>query len=138
MGEEDLQILLASMQPILHEGVYVYATIPHGSGIPPEALAMFREHEAITLVLPKSAAEALNFEFRFECAWISLTVHSSLEAVGLTAAFSAALTQASISCNVMAGLYHDHIFVPLEQAPKALAVLQNLSKNTEGRSCPLP
>jgi uncharacterized protein len=130
MGEIDLKILLTSMQPVLHEGVYVYAILPHGSSLPETALAVFKEPEAITLVLPKKEAVALQLEFVFECAWLSLTVHSSLQAVGLTAAFSAALTRAGISCNVMAGFYHDHIFVPLEQAQKALEVLQDFSQKT--------
>jgi uncharacterized protein len=134
MGEEDLQILLNSMQPVLHEGVYVYTTLPHGTKLPESALAVFKEPEAITLVLPKTDALMLGLEWVFECAWISLTVHSSLSAVGLTAAFSHALTKAGISCNVMAGFYHDHIFVPLEQAKKALEVLQNLSQKKKGRS----
>jgi uncharacterized protein len=128
MGKQDLDVLLASMEPRLVDGVYVYATLPHGSRLPENALAVFKEPEAITLVLPKEAALALELEWMFECAWISLTVHSSLSAVGLTAAFSHALTEAGISCNVMAGFYHDHIFVPLEQAQKALEVLQDLSK----------
>jgi uncharacterized protein len=128
MGEQDLDVLLALMQPRLHKGVYVYATLPHGSSLPESVLAVFKEPEAITLVLPKEEALALGLEWTFECAWISLTVHSSLSAVGLTAAFSHALTEVGISCNVMAGFYHDHIFVPLEQAQKALKVLTELSK----------
>jgi hypothetical protein len=60
-------------------------------------------------------------------AWITLTVHSSLEAVGLTAAFSRALTEAGISCNVVAAYYHDHIFVPTRDAGQAMQVLKNLS-----------
>jgi uncharacterized protein len=60
-------------------------------------------------------------------AWITLTVHSALEAVGLTAAFSKALADVNISCNVVAGYYHDHIFVPQQDAEKAMAVLESLA-----------
>lgn len=123
----DLKKLLASLEPVLHEGVYVYATLPHDSSIPPQALAMFKEREAMTVVLQKADATALGLNFIFECAWISLTVHSSLEAVGLTAAFAAALTEAGISCNVIAGYYHDHIFVPFKRRQEALEVLKRLS-----------
>jgi hypothetical protein len=55
-----------------------------------------------------------------------LTVHSSLEAVGLTAAVSKALTEANISCNVVAAYYHDHIFVPVKDAKQAMRVLEKL------------
>jgi hypothetical protein len=63
------------------------------------------------------------------CAWITLTVYSSLEAVGLTAAVSKALTDANISCNVIAAYHHDHIFVPIQDAQHAMKVLENLSEN---------
>ncbi|WP_175108399.1 ACT domain-containing protein [Pararobbsia alpina] len=46
----------------------------------------------------------------FRCAWITLTVNSALEAVGLTAALATALGNSGISCNVVAGAYHDYIF----------------------------
>ncbi len=54
-------------------------------------------------------------------------MHSSLEAVGLTAAVSAALTEAKISCNVLAGFHHDHLLVPVADAERALEVLHELS-----------
>jgi hypothetical protein len=64
----------------------------------------------------------------FRAAWITLMVHSDLEAVGLTAAFAHALGQAGISCNVVAGAYHDHIFVPFEQALPAMDALIELQR----------
>ncbi len=69
----------------------------------------------------------LGLEFTFVCAWITLKVNSALEAVGLTAAFSSALGDAGISCNVIAAYHHDHIFVPLQEAQKALEVLEHLA-----------
>lgn len=117
------------MQPVLQAGVYVYVVLPDGSSLPSQALCMFREPEGVTVILEKTQAQALSLEYSFECAWIGLTVHSSLEAVGLTAAFASALTQAGISCNVVAAFYHDHIFVPVEKAQAAMKVLQNLSQS---------
>ncbi|SAK78802.1 acetyltransferase [Caballeronia hypogeia] len=123
----DLAMLIASMEPELQPGVYVFASLPHdavvsGAGI----VATFREREGMTVVMEEEAARAANIEPLFRAAWITLTVHSDLNAVGLTAAFARALGDANISCNVMAAAYHDHIFVPLEDGGRALDVLRDL------------
>ena len=69
----------------------------------------------------------MNIPYETTCAWITLTVHSSLEGVGLTAAVSRALAEADISCNVVAAFHHDHLFVPLKDADRAMKVLRTLS-----------
>jgi len=74
-------------------------------------------------------ARARGLEVLFRAAWITLEVHSDLQAIGFTAAFATALGQAGISCNVMAGACHDHVFVPVEAAQAALAVLQGLARS---------
>ena len=56
---------------------------------------------------------------------ITLTVHSSLEAVGLTAAIATELARFGVSANVVAAYFHDHVFVPSAQAEQALAALGN-------------
>ena len=89
-----------------------------------------REREGLTLVVPEEQAVAAGLPVLFRAAWISLTVHSDFQAVGLTAAFSGALGQAGISCNVVAGAFHDHIFVPAEQAQLTLAVLRTLQRTS--------
>jgi hypothetical protein len=66
-------------------------------------------------------------EYHFTAAWITLRVHSALDAVGLTAAVSLALTDAGISCNVVAGFHHDHLFVPHTRAADAVRVLEALA-----------
>lgn len=86
-------------------------------------LMIFREEEGWTVVLRKAMAEQLGIPFTYTARWLTLSVHSSLEAVGLTAAFSNALAKDHISCNVVAGYYHDHIFVAPEDAERAMAVL---------------
>ena len=88
----------------------------------------FKEAEGFTIILTKQTADNLQLHYTFIAAWITLTVHSSLQAVGLTAAFSTALSQAGISCNVVAAFYHDHIFVAKVDTEKAIAVLHQLSK----------
>jgi hypothetical protein len=63
-----------------------------------------------------------------EWARISLEVHSSLNAVGLTAALSKALAEADISANIVAALRHDHLFIPWDRREEALASLKALSQ----------
>lgn len=89
----------------------------------------FQEKEGLTLVLSAESATQAYLPFEAKFKQITLTVHSSLEAVGLTAAISDKLTQHNISANVIAAYYHDHIFVPADKASAAMIALQSFSKN---------
>ena len=83
-------------------------------------VASFREAEGLTVVLSEEAARRAGLTPVFRAAWITLTVNSQLEDVGLTAAFSEVLAEAGISCNVIAAVHHDHLFVPVERGREAL------------------
>ena len=127
--ETDLRKLLQGMKPRLNEGEFVFCTIQsleQAKRLDP--LCIFQEEEAVTIILPKEQADDATLPYSNTFAWITLTVHSSLEAVGLTAAVSKALTEANISCNLVAAYYHDHIFVPVKDAKRAVELLENLSK----------
>jgi hypothetical protein len=129
-GENDLHMLLENMKPVLHEGDYVFSSVTDVKEIDMNSLiATFTEKEGTTVVLSKANADKLNLTYSFVCAWITLTVHSSLEAIGLTAAFSTALSKEGISCNVMAGYYHDHIFVNKRDAVRAMKTLSALTQS---------
>ena len=129
-GETNLNKLLQTIVPVLNPGSYVFCQLKTLHNInPAEVLCIFKEAEAVTIILKKEMADQLQLAYHYVAAWISLTVHSSLEAVGLTAAFSTALAKENISCNVVAAFYHDHIFVDVKDAVKAMGVLQKLSKN---------
>jgi hypothetical protein len=128
-GERDVGLLLRSLDPELHDGTYVFALAPGGAvpaGVDP--IATVREEEGLTLVLSQEQADRAGLVYDdAPLAWITLRVQSTLADVGLTAAFSAQLTRAGISCNVVAALHHDHIFVPAqrgEEAWRLLAALQ--------------
>ena len=115
--------------PILNEGEYVFVSITNIESIPRAiTICEIKEKEGNTLVLKKEDAEKFRLPFEFVAAWITLNVHSSLEAVGLTAAFSTELGKNNISCNVIAGFYHDHIFVDKKDEDKAMNVLWNMTK----------
>ena len=127
-GETDLKTLLESLHPVVRDGDYVYALWPHGRPLSGGIEAAVREAEGLTVVLPRDEADSLGLSYDFVAAWITLQVHSALEAVGLTAAVSAALTHAGISCNVLAGFHHDHLLVPSADAARAMDVLRLLAR----------
>jgi len=127
-GETALAKLIANMEPVLNEGDYVFATVLSTNSIPREiTVCEIKEKEGITVILLKKDAERLGLSFEYIAAWITLNIHSSLEAVGLTAAFASDLGKNNISCNVVAGYYHDHIFVDKKDKDKAIRVLQAMS-----------
>ncbi len=126
---KDLAVILSSLEPELNPGIYAFVCVELNTDISKlPVIATFREKEGLTLVLEKSFAENQGFAILFSAAWITLKAHSDLQAVGLTAAFSMALANESISCNVIAAAFHDHIFVPVECAEKAMETLVRLQK----------
>ena len=130
-----LDQLISTMQPELQPELYVYCVWPlnkswHG----PLPLATFREKEGLTLVLTEQQAQDYQLDILFRARWISLTVYSDLEAVGLTAAFAKALADAGLSCNVFAGAYHDHLLVPVHQADAAMLALEQLQQSKQNKT----
>lgn len=131
-GEKNLATLVASMTPMLSEREYVFCTLSEGDEsllARLQPIGTFHEQEGLTVIVLQSEAEKhhLHYHGLFKC--ITLNVHSSLAAVGLTAAVSTKLAQENISANVVAAYYHDHIFVPADDAAKALLCLQDLARS---------
>jgi hypothetical protein len=129
-AEADLATLIRNLEPKTLPDTYVFCSLEdsdYGTLSHTKPLASFAEPEGLTLVLTRESAdrEGLAYEGTFRC--ISLQVHSSLEAVGLTAAVTGELAAHDISANVIAGYYHDHIFVPSHQAEPALRLLETIS-----------
>ncbi len=117
------------MEPILNDGEYVFGTVKSTANIPRDLVVCeVKEREGITVVLARKDADELGVTYEYVASWITLNIHSSLEAVGLTAAFSNALAVEGISCNVVAGFYHDHIFVDVKDSKKALNTLISMTK----------
>ncbi len=129
-GETKLAILLENMDPVLNPGEYVFCTrLEADAEAASQAVGSFREKEGMTYILPKPVADQFNFTYGVSMAWISLQVHSSLQAVGLTAAVAGILAEAGISCNVVAAFYHDHLFVPAADAGQTLDLLRKMSSS---------
>ncbi|BBJ46012.1 hypothetical protein SSPO_087300 [Streptomyces antimycoticus] len=129
-GESDLRKLLSGMRPELNPGRYVFTTVEGGipSGVTP--VVTVAEDEGLTLVVPREEADAAGLAYGYVAGWITLRVHSALEAIGLTAAVSRELADAGLSCNVVAAFHHDHLFVPYEHADRAVAVLESLARRS--------
>jgi uncharacterized protein len=133
-AERDLSTLLASMEPVLRPGRFVFVVVPDDDlldAIAPEAT--IREPEGVTAVVRREQADALGLPYDYVAAWITLRVHSALDAVGLTAAVSTALARAGLSCNVIAGYHHDHLLVPADRASAALDALAGLAPTASDR-----
>lgn len=127
-GETSLALLLKKMQPHLNDGEYVFCPVEATLSINiADVLGFFREKEGVTVIISKELADQLELAYLFTASWITLSIHSALEAVGLTAAVSKALADENISCNMVAAYYHDHIFIAKKDAVTAMDVLRRLS-----------
>ena len=127
-GERDLDTLRREMAPQLHPETFVYCSFPDFR-IPPglEPICTFREAEGVTAIVEKAQADDSAVPYVFESHLITLTVHSSLEAVGFLATLAGRLADANIPCNVVAGYHHDHLFVPTDRSQQALSLLASIS-----------
>lgn len=129
-GEIDLARMLATLDVERRPGRFTFVTGEWPS-LRPGALATIEEAEGTTLVVAADAAEVAGAPVEFEAAWLTLTVHSALEAVGLTAACSKALGDEGIPCNVLAGYHHDHLLVPVARVEEAIAALRSLGSGDD-------
>ena len=128
-GETELNKLLKSIQPILYSEEYVFCTVQSKDIFLQDLdpVGTFKENKGLTLILPKKQAEAASLAYTSIFHMITLSVHSSLEAVGFLAAITSKLAENDISVNSVSAYYHDHLFVPIAQAEKAMKLLQELS-----------
>jgi hypothetical protein len=124
-GETNLSTLLATMQPILHDGEYVFCTVAPSSisRLAVSSVGQFLEAEGMTLILRREEADQRGLPYDYVARMITLSVHSSLSAVGFLAAIATALAQEGISVNPVSAYYHDHLFVPGDRKDDAMRVL---------------
>lgn len=125
----DLDQLLNNLNPVLNPGCYVFVSVKNEELLrSARVIASIRETEGFSAILTEADAYDLGVPILFRAAWITLTINSDLQSIGLTAAFTSALARQGISCNVVAGAMHDHLFVPLDRAEQTLNVLKQLQK----------
>ena len=123
-GQHNLVALLKSMEPALQDGEFVYCTVPDPAGM--DAICTFREREGVTVICRREEAERCARSFTYACRMITLTVHSSLEAVGFLAAISGELARRGIGVNVISACFHDHLFVAVNDAERAMDALREM------------
>jgi hypothetical protein len=128
-GGTDLSALLAALTPRLHPAPRRFLHVSHEKAAlrMAEALMMFREDEGVTLIVDHELDGPDLVADRLLWAQITLGVQSSLDAVGMMAAVSAALAARGISCNPVSAFLHDHVFVPWDRREDALDALAHLS-----------
>jgi uncharacterized protein len=123
-GETDLEALLAALQVTRRPGTFTFVTVAASDHeLIGAAQATVSEPEGLTLVVPVDDARTAGFAVTFEAAWLTLEMHSALDAVGLTAEVSTRLARAGIACNVIAGTFHDHLLVPVDRCDEAIELL---------------
>jgi hypothetical protein len=129
-GERNLETLLQNMKPEMHEGVFVFCSLSQDEEIPAtlRPVLIFREREGTACILRRKEAEAAGLPYQFASRLITLSVHSSLEAIGFLAAITGRLAEAGISVNAVSAFHHDHLFVPEHRADETLHHLLNMSK----------
>lgn len=131
----DLDRLLRTLDPQRQPGVYVFVVAPPGCDLAAlQPVATFREPEGTTLIVEEARARSAGLSEHYRAAWLTLTVQSNLQDVGLTAAVATALARAGIACNVVAAVHHDHLFVPAAAADAALAALAELQRGAAARA----
>jgi len=133
-GITDLKLLLSTLNPVLADGEFVFLTQSGQERDAASALnpiATFQETEGLSLIVSRIEAQDAGQAYQGVYRMITLQVHSSLEAVGLTAAVAEKLAEKGISANVVAAFHHDHVFVPTEKADAAISALQELQELQE-------
>lgn len=125
-GQMDLDTILADLAVTRRPGIFAFVRLPDPVEVDDGIHALVREAEGVTVVTTIEAARERGWEWDFEAAWLTVEVHSALEAVGLTAAVAEALSAETIPCNVLAGYYHDHLLVPVARADEAIGAIRRL------------
>ena len=127
-GNRDLSYLLKMMNPVLNDGEFVFSTVQDSTSLGDNAVLLFREEEGTSVIVRREIADDIGLQYERTWAWITLSVHSDLSAVGFLAEVTRSLASRGISCNVVSAFYHDHLFVPYSRKDDAVKTLKELSE----------
>ena len=118
---------MRDLNPELAPGTFVYVSLPESGAGDAVVHATVLEPEGMSAVLRQEDADRLGLEYDYVAGWITLRIDSTAAEVGITALFSVPLAKAGISCNVIAGIRHDHLLVPADRAEEAMRLLADLA-----------
>ena len=124
---KDTHAMISGMAPVLDAALYHFCQGPEA--LLAQAIASFREEEGLSLILADDVARAEGIASDLPMKRITLSVHSALDGVGLTAAVATVLAENGIACNMVAGYHHDHAFVPAADAERAVDLLSRLAQS---------
>jgi hypothetical protein len=124
--KHDLEALLRTLSPVLREGRWVFVRFDRRPPFDAEVAASIREGSAMSAVVAESEAARLNLEHGEAWAWLECPLATSGD-TGVTSVLTTALARSAIPCKVIAGIDHDHLFVPFDQRADALATLDELT-----------
>ncbi|SFR44650.1 hypothetical protein SAMN05216203_0393 [Marinobacter daqiaonensis] len=125
-----LQDLIKQLSPRLDTTSYVYCTVArakYGELEKLKPIVSIAELEGLTLVIPLEQAQAEGLDYYRVFRRITLEGHSSVQALGLTSVVTSLLAERDITTNVIAGFYHDHMFVPSDRIDEAMEALRDLA-----------
>lgn len=130
-AEEQLPRLLRSMQPLLHQDIWVFVSLAYGADEPPglDAVMRFDEPEGVTLVVKEEQARRAGFDGAGQYRMITLQVGAAPDAVGFLAVVTAELAAEGLSEIAISTFYPDRLLVPEANANRAMAVLERLSQS---------
>ncbi len=109
----------------INSGIYVFVALQE-TDCHNDCVMLFHEKEGLTAIMEEGKAAAKGFAPLFRSEWLTITANTQLTELGITAAISSALSDAGISCNMVAANHHDHIFVPYGEGDRACAILEKL------------
>ena len=135
-GELQLTKLLSTLHVSHKPETFVFLTFPPPCAPPPSLFQQmsFLESEGLTVVSTLDSTRAHGLEGRFPSAMITCEVHSALEGVGFMATLSRTLSKYQIPCNVVAGYFRDHLFVPEDRAEEAIKLSEDLASQSQERA----
>jgi len=128
-GHTNLSAVLKSIKVFCDNVEYGFATTKQPIEFGDQILGTFQEEEGLTIIASKQYLEDKGLKYEGSYAKLTIEAHTSLELVGLTAVLAKRLADHKISANVVAGFFHDHIFVQYDVRQSAIDAINSLKED---------